>query len=649
MAEDKEKKRKQSRLYTTEIINSMLDDIAKGYDVDMAPFFDQKIDLRAPNITFKYTPEEAAEYMKCYNSAEYFIEKYAKFLTDTGRHTVKLRDYQKDMIKMVTDQHYDDDLGDMVPDNRNLIFMASRQTGKTTTTAAYMTWYICFHTDRNVGIMANKQDTAIEIVDKVQQMIMGLPYFLKPGVIAWGKLGATFDNGCRIISSATTKSASIGFTMNGILYLDEFAHIEPNIMGSFWRSVYPTLSSSKTAQCIVSSTPNGTDNLFYDLWDKSVNGINSFKHFRVDYWQVPGHDDKWAEQQKIDFGEEFFAQEFLLQFSSSSSSLLKGSDLQFIDRISKEYKYIGFDRAKYLDDENIKWHPDFNPRSIGKDDKFVFLIDLADGNGDEAMLAKENKKSPDSNTILIMKVVPNSPCNMKKYDYDSCDIKDAFRFIQVGTYDCNNKDEIYCANVTAALAYDLFNSEEHDNVRIMVEMNFQGKSYLTALQNHPKYYPESVLSTYHTKPIPGENTKKKPGFKTNQTKEVYCKRGAEMIHKRRIIPTDKAVYNQLKSFGWTKGKIKGIAMHDDLSFPICNHIPRMMDEETFIEWIDTFLYEMEDKDKRFKINELIHAFEMDNPDENVKSIYSFYDDVNPFEYYTPENTPYNPYIGGGGL
>ena len=128
-----------------------------------------------------------------------------------------------------------------VDSNEHSYFTDGVLSHNTTTTAAYITWYICFHTDRNVGIIANKEDTAKEIVDKVQEVIRGIPYFLSPGVRSWGKFGCSFDNGCKIISSATTKSASIGYTMNGILYLDEFAHIEANIAPDFWRSVYPTL------------------------------------------------------------------------------------------------------------------------------------------------------------------------------------------------------------------------------------------------------------------------------------------------------------------------------------------------------------------------------------------------------------------------
>lgn len=638
-------KRKKSRVYNSEIIQGLKNDLAMGIDIDNAPFYPFDNDLRAANVTYKMTSDEFLEYKKCFNDAEYFIEHYCKFLTDLGRVTVKLRDYQRKIVNAVTSQHYNDKLEEFVPDNKRVILLASRQIGKTTTTAAYITWYICFHSDRNVGVMANKETTAIEIVDKIQQMIKGLPYFLKPGVVAWGKKGAKFDNGCAIISSTTTKSASIGFTMNGILYLDEFAHIEPSICYDFWRSVYPTLASSQTAQLIVSSTPNGTENnKFYDLWSGQDNG---FHKIRVDYWEVPGHDEAWAEEQKKAFGEEEFNQEFLLQFSSSSRALLRGTDLNFIQDLCERYgkyapKEISY--GKFLDDERITWSPGFNPNSIKKEDSFVFLMDLADGTGDDDAIKKGKKRSPDSNTIIICKLVLNSPQNIEKYKADGISIKDAYRYIQVGKFETNSEDEKYCGNVAAALAFDLFYADELDNVRIMLEMNFNGKSCLDAIMNHPKYCDGIVLSTYHSKPIPGEKAKKKMGFKTTpQSKEYYCKRGEKMIRKRRIIVTDDQTYNQLKSFGYEKGTIKGIATHDDLSYPIMNHIPRMLDEDYFVDWLyDRFVQE-EDDMRKYDINQLIEGYEMESPDmpESAYELLRAGNDVLPGNH--------NPYGYEGGM
>lgn len=603
-------KKKERRLYTTEIIKSIKNDISEGFVVDSSPFYSFDIDFRAANVTFKMTQEEMSEYEKCFSDASYFIENYCKFLTDNGRKNVVLRDYQHEIIDAITAQHYDPSIDEMVPDNRNIILLAARQIGKTTTTAAYITWYICFHNDRNVGIMANKEDTAKEIVDKVREMVKGLPYFLQPGVKSFGMKGASFDNGCKIISSATTKSASIGFTMNGILYLDEFAHIEKSICGSFWRSVYPTLSSSKTAQLIVSSTPNGTDNTFADLWFGSQDNSNSFKGIRVDYWRVPGHDDEWAEEQKRDFGEEFFNQEFLLQFSSSSSSLLKTKDFQLMERICKpfETKNIVKD-GMHLDDPAIQWHPDFDPNGTKESDFFVFCIDVADGSDDEEALRKEGKKTPDYNTLIIFKVVPNSISNMLRFKNGPLTIRDAFRFVEVGRFMRNDQDETYLANVTSEIAFDLFNALENDNVRIMIEMNFQGNSFIKGLMNHPKYYDDIIVKTYHRMAVEGEKRPpKKKGFLTNSNKNAYCIKGKDMIGKRRIVITDKETFSQLKTFGWVRKKLKGISAHDDLSYPSLNHIPRFMDEDECVRWLEDWLFVFVERATREKMNYVLKMY-----------------------------------------
>ena len=594
-----EDKRKSRRVYSTALIDELIKERNMGYDIPYDAFFMRDIDLRAPNVTFKMTDEEMEEYQRCYDDAVYYVENYCKFMTDRGLKVVDLRDFQKNVVKTVTDEVYIPSLGEWGPKNRNVIWMAARQSGKTTTVSAFLSWMLIFHADRNILVVANKEDTAIEIVDKITNIFKGLPYFLKPGCINFGKTGLRLENGSRIISSATTNTASIGFTIHCIL-LDEFAHIPDNIVNNFWRSVYPTLSSSEVSQCIITSTPNGTTNKFYDIWSHAIEKTNSFVPIRTDYWEVPSHDDAWAEKMRADFGDEEFAQEFELQFNINSKMLLKASDLQFMERLCVDFenKPIYGINNKYIHDENIKWHPKFDPNDIEENDKFVFLVDLAEGTEDQDKKFKNKKQTPDSNTINIFKVVPNSLVNIKKYADKSCKIIDAFRYIQVGYYECNTEDEEYCANVCSALAYDLMKDDERESVRVMVEMNFNGKSFVQTMQRHPKYYDGTILRTYHTKPVPGEKQRKRLGFKTTANKEYFCLRGAKLINMRRIVVTDTATYNQMKSFGYVKGKLKGIACHDDMSMPVFNHIPRMLVEEYFVEWLDDILMNLENESQK---------------------------------------------------
>ena len=485
----------------------------------------------------------------------------------------------------------------------------------TTTVSAFLSWMLVFHSDRNILVVANKEDTAIEIVDKITNIFKGLPYFLKPGCENFGKTGLKLENGSRILSSATTNTASIGFTIHCVL-LDEFAHIADNIVAHFWRSVYPTLSSSKISQCIITSTPNGTTNKFYDIWSKALEKKNTFVPIRTDYWEVPSHDDEWAAKMRADFGDEEFAQEFELQFNINSKMLLKADDLKYLSRFKKEFvhKDIFGVTNQYLEDAHLVWHPDFDPNNIDENDKFIFIVDLAEGNGDDSEKFKNKEKAPDYNTINIFKIVLNSPANMKKYASKSCNIKDAFRYIQVGKYASNSEDEDYTGHVCAALAYDLMKEDVRENVKVMVEMNFNGKSFVQSMQKHPNYSDSTILRTYHTKPIPGERQRKRIGFKTTGNKEYYCLRGAKMIGMRRIIVTDVETFTQMQSFGYVKGKLKGIACKDDLSMPVFNHITRMLDEDTYIEWLDDILFNHTNLLKKYIINNLIEEFDIENPE-----------------------------------
>lgn len=625
MAKDN-KNEAPKRIYTTEIINKLIEDANRGLEIDTAPFFMGDLELRAPNIVFQYTDWELEEFQKCMEDPIHFVENYCKFQNDKGRTLVKLRDFQKDILNLYCSQHYDEELDELVPDNRNVITMASRQTGKTTTTAAFMAWYLCFHYDRNIMALANKQTTAIEIVDKVIQIFRGLPFWLKPGAINFAKLGVTLDNGCRLLSSATTASTSIGFTLH-LLYADEFGHIPQNIIEPFWRSVYPTMSSSRLSQCIITSTPNG-QNMFYDIYSKSSMGTseNSFKGLRIDYWQVPGHDDAWAEQMRKDFGPELFAQEFELQFTVNSKMLLKGSDLQFMDRIKHHYGHRDKFNNPLLKTHKLRWSPGFNPYDINPDDKFLFCVDIAEGKEYDDTVTEKQKDGPDYNVINIFKIVPNSLANIKsKNQFQKVESKDCYKCVQVGIYEDNEMDEEHSANVTSAILYTIFNAHIYDNVRIMVEMNFQGKNYVTHLKKDINYSDDIVIKTYHSEPVPGEIRKKKPGFKTTTTKEYYCKKGAKMINDRRLIVTDIRSIKQLAAFGRVKNKLQGIAAHDDISVTILNNLPRAFDEESFIGWIEDLIENNPDKLYRYNLNQIIQKWELDNP-EMSDSYFSAYVD-----------------------
>lgn len=131
-----------------------------------------------------------------------------------------------------------------------------------------------------------------------------LPNWLKPGIVEWNKGKITFDNGCTITAEATSGNSGRGGSIN-VLICDEFAFLKPGIEEEFMNSVFPTVSSSKTSKIIIVSTPHGMGNTFYKIYSKASLDLDAtttdprrkWHHVRVDWWDVPGRDEHWKEQQ----------------------------------------------------------------------------------------------------------------------------------------------------------------------------------------------------------------------------------------------------------------------------------------------------------------------------------------------------------------
>ena len=124
-------------------------------------------------------------------------------------------------------------------------------------------------------------------------MLENLPFFLQPGCKALNKGSIEFSNNSRIIAAATSGSSIRGMSVN-LLFLDEFAFVEK--AAEFYTSTYPVVSSGVDTKVIITSTANGVGNQFEKIWTGAVQGVNEYKPFRVEWWDVPGRDAEWKTQ-----------------------------------------------------------------------------------------------------------------------------------------------------------------------------------------------------------------------------------------------------------------------------------------------------------------------------------------------------------------
>lgn len=510
----------------------------KGVD---NPFHDGDPSLKRANVLWEYTREEILEIERCSKDAVYFA-KYCQVMTDDGLQYIRLRDYQQSVLREYQV-------------NRFNVFLAPRQVGKSITSAVILVWYLLFNHDKNAMILANVGSTAEELMDKIKAIVKGLPWFLKPGMVVNNVMSMKFDNGCRAIAKTTTKTSAIGFTIH-FLYMDEFAHIHPNFIESFFRSTYPTVSSSKVSRIIITSTPNGM-NKFYEIYQGAVTGENSFNPVRVDWWQVPGRDENWKKTEIANLGsEELFNQEYGNQFLSSSTLLLGSNDLKKIKSNEAEYQWQEID---YLTDlgipyENFKWHPKFSADldTLNKN-RFVFSVDLAGGG------------KGDFTVLNVFKVVPLPKSVIESID-DFQDESDFFALLQVGVYRDNEIEVEDFKKILETLLVKVFHPEK---VKVLLEINFKGELLIDKIGNNDELSPEVFVHTRHTEAA----RTRKPGIKYNEKNKLkYCELLRSQVRQNRIMLNEKAwTIPELFSFGLnTRGTYSSQSGHDDVAMTVVN-------------------------------------------------------------------------------
>ena len=265
-------------IWTTKMVEEATEKINNGFVLSRLdnPFFEKIVGLRTSGLTFKMSPDEQEEYIKCALDIHHFASTYCYIKGEEGQPIIiPLRDYQNEIL-------------DNFFSNRFNILMASRQIGKTICSSIMMLHYVLFNNNKNVLVTANKLDTAVEVLDKIREIYQRLPFFLQQGIINWNQKFMVFENKSRIKGFATTKTSSIGQTAD-FLYLDEFAYLPDNIADKFYKSVFPTVSNIENSKIIITSTPNGF-NLFHKLLteaEKPEGEKSSYMAKRVYWWQVP--------------------------------------------------------------------------------------------------------------------------------------------------------------------------------------------------------------------------------------------------------------------------------------------------------------------------------------------------------------------------
>ena len=284
--------------------------------------------LKKANTQLEFTEEQLAELVKCSKDPVYFT-KYIKIVTlDHGLQPFKMYPFQQEMIESFHD-------------NRFNICKLPRQSGKSTTVVSYLLHYAIFNDNVNIAILANKANTARDLLNRLQTGYENLPKWLQQGILSWNKGSLELENGSKIFAASTSASSVRGGTYN-IIFLDEFAFVPNQVADNFFSSVYPTITSGKSSKVIVVSTPFGM-NHFYRLWSDAQKQKNEYVPLEVHWTDIPGRDEEFKKTTISNTSEAQWRQEFECQFLGSADTLISGPKLNALTFTNPKTSNAGFD------------------------------------------------------------------------------------------------------------------------------------------------------------------------------------------------------------------------------------------------------------------------------------------------------------------
>ena len=310
--------------------------------------------IKKDGVIHNFTQQELQEYAKCMNDPSYFASTYCKIIhLDRGLVSFELYEYQERMF-----EHFEK--------NRFNIVLACRQSGKSISSVCYLLWTALFKPEQTIAVLANKGATAREMLARVTLMLEHLPFFLQPGCKAVNKGSLEFSNNSRIVAAATSGSSIRGLSVN-LLYLDEFAFVER--ASEFYTSTYPVISSGENTKVIITSTANGLGNQFHKVWEGAIQGINDFKPFRVDWWDVPGRDEAWKNSTIANTSQLQFDQEFGNTFFGTGDTLITANTL--LELKAKNYLRMLENNCLKIYEEPVKEH------------QYVMTVDVSKGRGQD--------------------------------------------------------------------------------------------------------------------------------------------------------------------------------------------------------------------------------------------------------------------------
>jgi hypothetical protein len=455
------------------------------------------------------------EFVKCATDPVYFMKKYYMIQhPQRGRQFFNLYPFQEKVLKLFQKHDYS-------------IINKSRQLGISTLVSAYSLWLMLFNKDKNVLVIATKQDTAKNMVTKVRFAYQNLPSWLKIGTAEDNRLSLKLVNGSQVKAVSAAGDAGRSEAVS-LLIIDEAAFID-NI-DTIFTAAQQTLATG--GGCIALSTPNGVGNWFHKTYTSAQEQQNRFLPISLPWTVHPERNQDWRDEQDKILGKRNAAQECDCDFATSGNTVIEPDILNWYEEnmICEPIERRGLDKALWL------WeYPD--PMKY-----YALVADVARGDGN---------------------------------DYSSFHVIDIESVTQVAEYKSQIDTREY-ANIILSVA------AEYNNALVVVEnANIGWDVIQTVLErgyNNVHYSYKQDQNMDFTKYVDRFNTQTGlvPGFSTTEkTRPLVIEKMRDFVENKVANVKSIRLLEELRVFIWKNGKAQAMQSYNDdlvMSFAIAMYL-----------------------------------------------------------------------------
>lgn len=298
-----------------------------------------------------------------------------------------------------------------------------------------------------------------------------------------------------------------------LIFLDEFSFVQND--AEFYTSTYPVISSGKDTKIVITSTPNGIGNVFHKLWEGAVQGTNNFRPFTVNWWDVPGRDEKWKEETIANTSEIQFKQEYEVDFIGSGETLISGNKLLQLQAKNPIYEQDGvkvYDRPN--PDSEYMMFVDV-AKGRGKDYSTFNIIDISSRPFQQVAVFRDNMISPllfpdviykyaktynEAYVVIESNDAGQVVCNGLYYEleYENVFVESAIKADSIGVTMTRKVKRIGTSTVKDLIEQDQLIVHDSDTILELSSFVAKGSSYEASNGNHDDLVMNLVLFGWFT-------------------------------------------------------------------------------------------------------------------------------------------------------